>query len=248
MIAFEYLIILGLVGFYLYDSAKLCFYNEFFILKGFSAKFKLQLQNNRLSILKKFLMIPSPFSPQYLCFIVRWQLTQTDQHNEVIQQEINHILHIQKILKPLQALIFLNALLMLILFPMALLSQWNYLYMAILIVLIYSINIISIGCVFLQRKNLCLSNLKFSHLVVDALLCPPFALNMLQKISLASDFKTDGIILAQHLLQAEDFQALISQTIADIEILKNNHNTGPILLQQLDLKQNYLHRLGLDSQ
>lgn len=243
MIAFEYLIILGLVGFYLYDSTKLCFYNEFYLLNGFTAKFKSQMLVNHFSILKKFLIIPQPFCPHYLCFKVRWQLTSHQDHQQVIGDEIKTILNLQKILKPLQFMVYLNAVLTLILLPTALIYKSSYLYLAILILSIYAINLINITWIFVRRKQLHLSNLKFSYLFIDALLCPPFALNLLQKISLNYDFKTDAISLSQHLLDADDFQILLSQTIADIELLKNNHDAEQVLIEQLNLKQNDLINL-----
>ena len=243
MIAFDYLIILGLVGFYLYDSAKLCFYNEFYLLNGFTAKFKSQMLVNHVSIFKKFLIIPQPFCPHYLCFKVRWQLTHHQDQQQVADNEIGAILNLQKILKPLQPMIYLNTVLTLVLLPIALIYKSSYLYLAILILSIYAINLINITWIFVRRKQLHLSNLKFSYLLIDALLCPPFALNLLQKISLNYDFKTDAITLSQHLLQADDFQALLSQTIADIELLKNNHDSEQVVIEQLTLKQNYLTNL-----
>jgi hypothetical protein len=247
MIEIEYLIILGLVGFYLYDSAKICFYNEIYILKGFSTRFTVQMQHNRLSIFKKFLMIPPPLFPQYLCFKLCWQVNNVKDDHAMMQNEIEHITHLQRILKPLQFLVYLNAIVMLVLLPVALFKQWSYLILAILMLVIYVLNIINISYIFLQRKHLQLSNLKFTHLLVDALICPPFALNMLQKISLSYDFKTDAMLLAQHLLQVEEFQALLSQTIDDLEILKNNHDVEPKVIEQLNLKQIHLKNMFLNN-
>lgn len=140
-------------------------------------------------------------------------------------------------------MIYLNTVLILVLLPIALIYKSSYLYLAILILSIYAINLINITWIFIQRKQLHLSNLKFSYLFIDALLCPPFALNLLQKISLNYDLKTDAITLSQHVLQADDFQAVLSQTIADIELLKNNHDSEQVVIEQLTLKQNYLTNL-----
>lgn len=247
MLTFEYLVILGLVGFYLYDSAKLCFYNEFYITKGFFQKIDAQMLTNQFSVFKKFLMIPQPFCPQYLCFKARWQLNKLNENDQVLQKDIHTISDFYKILRPLQYLIYANTIFTLILLPLALVLKWGYLLLAVIITLIYLINFFNILVIFFLRNKLQLSNLKFIHLLTDALFCPPFALNLLQKICLNYEIKSDAVVLCQQLLAPDEFQQLLQQIIDDIELLKHNHDSEMVFIEQLNHKQIYLSNLLVKS-
>ena len=243
MFATEHLLAIGIVGFYLYDSAKLCFYNELYIEKGFRQKFHFQTLSNQFSLSKKFLMLPNPLCPQYLCFKTRWQIKTLALEPAELEHDVTNIKQISRILQPLQYNIFFNALLTLVLLPMALLLNLGYLLLAILIISIYTLNLFNICWIFFQRKSLTLSKSKMLHLIGDALFCPPFALNLLQKISLYSEFKSDAISLSQQLLPPVRFQQLLEQIIDDLELLKNAAEIHSEQFQLFELKQNELNHL-----
>jgi hypothetical protein len=66
-------------------------------------------------------------------------------------------------------MIYLNTVLILVLLPIALIYKSSYLYLAILILSIYALNLINITWIFVRRKQLYLSNLNSAIFSSDAL-------------------------------------------------------------------------------
>lgn len=246
MIQIEYLIVLGLAGFYIYDSAKILFFNEFYMQKGFRKTFTSKTQTHLFSFLKKYLMLPDFIFPHHLCFKVRWTIKDTSDNETTQQNDVSSILKISKTLKKIQFSIYLNTVLCMVLLPIALILKMSYEILAVLIILIYVINIINAIWVFFHRKSLSLTKMKLANLWIDALFCPPFALNILKKISLNCDVKTDAIFVCKALLDDESFQELLKQIDTDIQQLKMNSDNESFI-QQLSSKQKKLIQLGLND-
>ena len=80
-IAFEYWVILGLVGLYLYDSAKLIGYNQVFLYTGLRSKFSIHVPSKNMNMLKKYLFFTHPFHSSHLLFILQWNLNAQKKHN-----------------------------------------------------------------------------------------------------------------------------------------------------------------------
>ncbi|MGO3917910.1 hypothetical protein [Acinetobacter venetianus] len=218
----EILIIIGLYGFYLYDSARLYFFNEFNMTKGIRSSFKFQHVPKSFSFLSKYLFIPNMFFTHQLIFKCAWKIKQSIPSDQ--SADVDSILLISKTLKPLQWINMLLWLLMFVLLPVLLLIKLSYLPLAITIITIYILNISSLLFVILKRKSLQLSWAKIFQFSLDVMLCPPFALNLLRKISLNYHVQMEGIALAEKLLNSSDYQVLLEQIILDINHLKTSTN------------------------
>lgn len=228
--------VLGLVGFYLYDSAQLYFYNEFSLYKGVSNTFQSATVSANLNIFSKYLVIPNSFLSYRLMFKCAWKIQ--DIQSSALVREIEEITCITKILKPLQYINMLLFILTLVLLPLVIALKLGYLLLAIILVAIYFLNLISITMVIFKRKPLKLSRTKILHLFLDSLLCPPFALNLLRKISLNYQIHSEGTLLAQALLSTEHYQNLIATLLKDLDMLKID--ADPKRLNQLSLRQQQL--------
>ncbi|MCH7335787.1 hypothetical protein [Acinetobacter sp. NIPH 2699] len=233
---FDILIMIGIVGFYIYDSAHLYFYNEFNIQKGLGSAFKSQLISRQLNVFRKYLLIPNLLFSHQLLFKCAWKIK--DPAPSIHTNDITHLKNISQTLKPLQWVNILVFILTIAVLPFLIVFKAGYLALAIILVVIYILNLISILFVMVKRKKLLLSWFKIMQLLLDALLCPPFALNLLRKISLNYHAKTDGILLASQILDPQQYQHLLDDILLDIQALKIASNEKNIA--QLELREQQL--------
>ena len=82
------------------------------------------------------------------------------------------------------------------------------------------------------------------QLLLDILLCPPFALNLLRKISLNYNIETEGTVLAAQILNTKNYQNLLNEIVHDIQTLKTASNDKNVI--QLELREQQL--LSLKNQ
>ncbi|MFW1780686.1 hypothetical protein ACG9XY_08850 [Acinetobacter seifertii] len=226
-LSLESLLVLGIVGFYIYDSTYLYFYNEFIIKKGLKHSFKAQFISKKLNFLNKYLVIFEFFLPYQLVFKCSWRLN--DFKNQVLSREdIENIQLITATLKPLQFVNIILFILILILLPIIFLLKLNYVILAITITTIYFLNLINIFYVISKRKKLKLSWSKVSQLALDTFLCPPFSLNLLRKISLNYAVKSEGTLLAKQILTKKGYQEFLNNILKDLKVLKSISNQESI--------------------
>lgn len=236
---FDVLLVIGIVGFYIYDSTHLYFYNEFNIYKGFKTTFKSQLISRKFNFYRQYLVIFNLLLPHQLIFKCAW--TFKDTHSTIHAIEIEHIRKISLILKPLQVINILIFLLTLAILPFLLIYKADYVAISITLVMIYGLNLFSIFFVMFKRKNLQLSWFKTTQLLLDVLLCPPFAVNLLRKISLNYQIKTEGILLASQILDQKHYQHVLDEVLLDIQTLKTASNEKHVI--QLELRERQLQSL-----
>ena len=242
----DYLFVFTLVGLYVYDSAQLCYFNEFFLSKGLRSSFYVQTVSLNYSFGKKFLFIPSLFFPSTLLFKVKWQ-TQ-NKTAPIVPADIEIIYNLAQQLELIQFLNTIGAILTLIALPLSIIGKASHTLIALIIIVIYAINLINILMIFLQRKTLSLRPKTLLLLFLDSLFCPPFALNLVKKISLNYAIQTEGLKLAQKLLQPPQLEVLITQIIKDIALLKTNHNLSNEQLTRLHEKEYELNQLLTSSE
>ena len=70
-LSFEALLIIGVLGFYIYDSAILMFSNELIFTKSYG-KWSASFPTTRLRVMKKLLFFPNPLTPFNLIFVLSW--------------------------------------------------------------------------------------------------------------------------------------------------------------------------------
>lgn len=237
--SFEYGLCLGLVGLYLFDSAKLISYNQLFLVCGLRSQFSSDLPPKHHQILKKYVYFTRPLHGASLVFLMQWKLQKyvLTTTSATLKYDLETIKNIQKNLRKLQISSGLVWLLTLIIFPFLFIIQQNSIFVLILLMCIYTINLIHILLIYLQRNTLQITKIQCLHYLIDALFCPPFALNLLKKICLNYKIKSDAITLAIQLLSKNEFQHFAIQLISEIEQLKISetdiYSSHFIHLQQL---------------
>ncbi len=178
-LSFEMLLVIGVAGFYLFDSAMLLYTNELVFVEN-NGKWIFSSPQKNAQILKKFLYLPNPFRPDKHIFSLYWSAsepikTKTDKGD------------IQKLFLALKPLRYMTCFLLVLLFfglPLLVFILGTGAMLLLLIEAIYLTILLMLIHVYLFKDMLKLSDKTFAKLAFDSLICAPFALNLLRKITL----------------------------------------------------------------
>jgi hypothetical protein len=195
MLSFEALLILGVIGFYLYDSMMLFHINELLLTKSYKG-WLYKFPELDFQLLKKYPLLPNPLAPNVAIFRTSWpkdsqpidksKLDNFIQHLAPVQLVVNVLLLLLFIYIPVIALMYGSGSKLLIIFAMT--------YLFISVILFY---------IFNNKDELYISNSKFFSLVFESLACPPFALNMVRKISLNYPNLGDPISFSRNMFDSD---------------------------------------------
>jgi hypothetical protein len=171
------MLVLGILAFYLQDSAQLLYWDELVATRSAGAW---RISLGELEVAGRYLFIPNPLAPWRLLFRANWMATSPNGFATPPAQ----LLEFSRPIRPLGVGCALLALLLLVALPAALLK---YPYAPLLLALL-------IGCYVLiammalymlrARARLRLTRKDIASLTIGALLCPPHAINLLRRISL----------------------------------------------------------------
>lgn len=197
-----WLLLGGVVVLYLYDAALLLFHNEIVLvgtLRGYTVS-----AGSGLELGGRHVFLPLPFCPHQPVFRLSWP-----ERGEAAAS--NHVIRIRRVRVALASVSYWM-LLLLVLFavglPYVLLvardSQLLLAWLASVYLVIASILL----QIYRRRKALNLSRRAFALVALDALLCVPFALNIVRKIGLRQRFDIDLRLAAKRLLSADELNAL----------------------------------------
>lgn len=176
IIPFEWLLVLGVIAFYLYDSTLLLYENEMVFAES-RGRWRF-LSGSSWQIVGRNTLLPNPLTPQHHLFRVHWD------ERLSAQATPEHWQPMVRALKPLR--VMLLALLTAMLPGLALvvfffgtgpelLALFAAVYLTIVTMLVV---------VYRRRAALGLDRKAFVSLCIDSLACAPFALNLVRKISL----------------------------------------------------------------
>lgn len=187
--SFEILLILGIVCFYLIDSAMLLYINEVVFIRLYD-KWTFRNPRGNWRILGKMPYIPNPFTPNSPIFRGLWSSS---------PKQTSKCGSVESLLVALQPLGYLSSLLFgLQVFSLSLvvLLIGTGLEFFLVIGMIYSVICAMIAYIFFTRNQLGLSKKRALNLGFEMLTCPPFAINIVRKICMQYPFDIDAIDFA----------------------------------------------------
>ena len=191
MPSFEVLLVLGVFGFYFYDSFMLLNINELILTRS-SKNWSYQFPILSFQLLKKFPFLPNLLTPNAALFKVLWPTNDDNLDSKALDVFIKSLI-------PIQITVIILLLLILIYLPIVafiygsgaeLLIIFSTIYIVIASILIY---------IFTQKNNLHLTNIKFISIAFESIVCPPFALNMVRKISLNYSINIDPYLFSNEM-------------------------------------------------
>jgi hypothetical protein len=202
-LSFEALLILGVLGFYLYDSAILLFSNELVFIKSYG-KWSASFPSARWRVMRKLLFFPNPFTPFNLIFLSAWTTKDSSSQNK--SSDVSKLLVAMLYLRiSVMVLMFL----LIIALPMVIFKLGIGTSSLVVLTLIYLTIINMLFYAYFKKKDLGLSNKAFAELAFEALACPPFALNLIRNISLRHSLCKNSVKFAAKELENEDFKKFI---------------------------------------
>jgi hypothetical protein len=135
----------------------------------------------------------NPLLPHEPVFRMRWAMTPADSGSAWNAA-------VPTALRALQPAVILMALLLLVGIPTALLGHLGKSVLVLLIGALYAVILISMAWVVRRRKELGLNSKACVVLASEVLLCPPYAVNLVRKLSLRARPAGDFVLTAQRLL------------------------------------------------
>jgi hypothetical protein len=202
MPAFEVLLPLGAIGLYLFDSTRLLYSNELLFLRrmrkwSFAESSSLLLAGRRLCF-------SNPFTPGTPQFRVRW--SEADTRHE--QEERGELDRFFAALRPVQYLVSALWVILLAL-PVEVFLFGTGVALLVLMAAFYVVTLIALGYVYARRRELRVSGRSFVALSFDSLACPPFAINLVRKLTLRRSLAGNPIEFARETFEPETFATLI---------------------------------------
>lgn len=176
--SFEGLLALGIVGFYLWDSAMLLHRNEMIFTQS-GGNWAFACPDVRWHLLGKILHLPNPFSPHRLLFRVAWTLVPDEEQHDGDQD----LERFASAVEPLQAMVLVLYWLLIVGLPLALLAFGSGARLLAAFAAVYLVISGILTFIFLRREQLGLPGKDFLKLAFDSLACPPFAVNLVRKLA-----------------------------------------------------------------
>lgn len=199
------MLVLGIVGFYLFDSAMLLYVNEL-VFSEKNGTWVIVRPESGWRMLGKNLYIPNPLTPDYPLFRTCWVV---DSMANERQEDIEKLRQFLNELNPLRYMTCGLFALLLIGLPIVLLGFGTGLGLLLLLGVIYFTISLMLAQIYQQRDELGLSWKIFAKLAFDSLACAPFALNLVRKITLRRTLVGDPICFAHQVLDVDAFTLLV---------------------------------------
>lgn len=206
----EVALILTAAGLYLYDSALLLYGDEGLILavgrNGWAVRF-----GSGIRIRGRDLFIPSPLLPHRPLFRLVWDAEGRGGAVDARWTER------RALFRPLAPFIWGILGSLFVLLPLGLFSRLGDTMVLAAVAVLYLNIVIVLGWLALKRSTFGVTRGRLARLAFEALVCSPFALNLVRKISAEMPVGEDLVHAARRLQRAEEWEASRRQLIARIE-------------------------------
>lgn len=206
----EVALLLVAAGLYLYDSALLLYGDEGVIQpagwRGWVVRF-----GSGIQIRGKNLFVPSPFLPHRPVFRLAWAPAGGAAFGDQAWTER------RKLFQPLAPLVWGMWVSLFVLLPLGLFSSLGEQMVLGAIALLY-LNILALlGWLAVKRNTFRIGAKRLAGLAFEALICSPFAVNLVRKVSAEMQIEEDLVHAARHLQKADDWHTSRKHIIGRIE-------------------------------
>jgi len=198
------------VGLYLVDSALLLYGNEGIVTTRGSTGWRVAFGSG-IQLRGKDLFVPSPFFPHRPVFRLTWAFAGTGSAAD------RGWTGQRALLKQLAPLIWGMAAALFVLLPLGLFTRLGDRMLLAALVLLYASLVAALAWLAFKRARMNMTPRRLAHLVFEALLCPPFALNLVRKISSELPVGEDLVGAARRLLRAQDWEAVRGAFVARVD-------------------------------
>jgi hypothetical protein len=212
MPSFEVLLPVGAIAFYLFDSAMLLYSNEL-LLHRRAQRWTYSAGSN-FFLLGRRLWLANPFEPQYALFRVAWSETDRRPAQDKPQEMAAFLVA----LRPLRYLVLVLLILLIGGLPLSALLFGAGIVMLAVIGLYYACVLLALAMVYARREIFGLGSARaMLSVAFDVLACPPFAVNLVRKLSLQRSIAGNPIEFARLALEPQRFATLVALICARVD-------------------------------
>lgn len=199
------------VGLYLYDSAILMFSNEALLIPRAKDHWLVGFGSNRTTFKGKGIYIPNPFFPVQPLFKLMWNFE--GEAKGFVRPWIANRAGYGR----LAPLVWSLAVLTFILLPLVLFKRLGDTLILLNFGLIYANVLFIMLALWLNRERFELTHRALVAMSLDLLVCPPFALNIIRRLSLRVNVTEDLIHAAQRLQTPIDWEATKAEVVTRLD-------------------------------
>lgn len=196
---------IGIVVLYLYDCAYILCFNEF-LLEEYAGRWNYICPSDNLRVGRKFLVLGNPLTPDVATLRLIWPGPAMGSSESI--QAITDMLQSLWLLRHLVNSLFWFLVVGL---PLVVLVQGTGLLFLIYVAIVYLVIIGITAELFRKRAALGMSWRTWSGLISQAFLCPPFAINIVRKITLSEHICNDPLKFSKCLLSRPEFLKLVRE-------------------------------------
>lgn len=207
----EILLVVGLVGLYLYDSTILLLSNEGILNPVSGSRWAVLFGSERFQIRGKEPFMPNPLLPHRPLFRLSWPT------EGLVVGPIQQWSPPTNIYYPLAPMIWGMAIALFCLIPLGLFSRLGILAVVAGIALFYASTLSALAWVWMKRSQYQCSNKRFVALAFESLTCPPFALNLIRHLSAEVYVPEDLLSASRRFLSEEDWSNALGRLISRVD-------------------------------
>jgi hypothetical protein len=201
----EALLVIGVLGFYLFDSICLLYSNQLVVNESFG-KWGFVLPSSNWRFMRKIIYIHNLLTPYNQTFILTWSPNANSLDND-----FKYPSSIGQNLTFIRLSVTILMYLMLVLLPIVLYKFGLGMLALILLITIY-LTIINMSIfLYFKRGTLKLSKKEVLSIAFEVISCPPFAINFLRRISLKSSIFEEPIEFAKRNFDNEEYERFKQQ-------------------------------------
>lgn len=197
------------IGLYLYDSALLLYGNEGVVTTQGGSGWRVAF-GSAIELRGKALFVPAPLFPHRPVFRLAWNFAGAGGGDPGWTAR-------RALLAPLAPAIWVMAAALFVLLPLGLFTRLGESMLLAALALLYGGVIGALAWLAFRRARLDLAPRRLAQLAFEALLCPPFALNLVRKLSAEFSVEEDLVGAARRLLRAPDWEAARGAFLARLD-------------------------------
>lgn len=200
MLSTEAMLLAIYVGLYVYDSALLLHPNEGILKACFASQWRSSFGSKNTTFIGKELYIPNLFEPATPIFRLSWQYESPVPSSGTDWDAC--IPTLRSFLVPTWLLFFCSF----VLLPIALFAHFGDPLLLAVFALIYLFVTLIVVLLYFAKTSLSISSREFWLAALDFYICPPFAINVVRRLSLGQTVAEDFVEAARRLQTHEQWR------------------------------------------
>ena len=167
-----------IVGLYLYDSTLLLYRNQGILELASREEWRVTFGSSGFQLLGKEIYVPNPVMPHRPLFLLSWDFE--GQMSEAKEDFAGHA----KAIEPLRPIVWCMAFALFVLLPMGFFTKLGEVALILAISLLYISIIVALTWLWFKRAKFRLSPRQFAALAFEFVVCSPFAVNLVRRLTL----------------------------------------------------------------